>query len=230
MSSHSSLRIEQPQPLTALVTERLKQAIIDGEFHLGEILSEDRLAALFGVSRSPVREALKALEFAGLVEVRPKRGSFIFDPSIEDVEELCEFRLIAETQACRLSMRRAPEALPAALDAVVETMRQSLASGDDRGYARADTAFHKAFFAFCGNRLMQDAYQLAEARIATIRTILTAPNKEQRELSFSEHRMIAEALRKGDWDRFHALMEEHVGRTLRGVRKILSGGSEGARP
>ncbi len=222
MDTEKPLRIEQPQPLTALVTERLRQAIIDGEFQLGESMSEDGLAALFGVSRSPVREALKALEFAGLVEVRPKRGSFIFDPSIEDVEELCEFRLIAETQACILSMRRSSEAFTASLDAIVETMRQALATGDDRGYARADTAYHKAFFAHCGNRLVQNAYQLAEARIATIRTILTAPNKEQRELSFSEHCMILEALRKRDWDRFKELMDEHVGRTMRGVRKILS--------
>lgn len=227
MVSDTALRIEQPQALTALVTERLRQAIIDGQFQLGESMSEDKLAALFGVSRSPVREALKTLEFAGLVEVRPKRGSFIFDPSIADVEELCEFRLIAETQACILSMRRSPDAFTQALDAVVETMRQALASGDDLGYGRADTAYHKTFFTFCGNRLVQDAYQLAEARIATIRTILTAPNKEQRELSFSEHHKIADALRKRDWDRFNDLMAEHVGRTMRGIRTILSsdGGS-----
>ncbi|MCM2475527.1 GntR family transcriptional regulator [Rhizobium sp. CG5] len=222
MDTEKALRIVQPQPLTALVTERLRQAIIDGEFHLGESMSEDRLAALFGVSRSPVREALKALEFAGLVEVRPKRGSFIFDPSIEDVEELCEFRLITETQACILSMRRSADPFTASLQAIVDAMAEALATGDDRGYARADTAYHKSFFAFCGNRLVQDSYQLAEARIATIRTILTAPNKEQRELSFSEHRLILEALRKRDWDRFNELMGEHVGRTMRGVRKILS--------
>ena len=222
METATPLRIAHPQALATLVTERLRQAIIDGEFHLGESLSEDRLAVLFGVSRSPVREALKTLEFAGLVEVRPKRGSFIFDPTIEDVEELCEFRLIAETQACILSMRRAPDAFLTTLDSIVDAMQAALESGDDRGYGRADTAYHKCFFGHCGNRLVQDAYQLAEARIATIRTMLTAPNKEQRELSFSEHRMIAGSLRQQDWSRFNELMAEHVGRTLRGVRTILS--------
>ena len=80
-------------------------------------------------------------------------------------------------------------------DKATSAMRNALESGDDRSYGRADTAFHKNFFTFCGNRLVQDAYQLAEGRIATIRTLLTAPNKEQRELSFSEHCMIADALR-----------------------------------
>lgn len=217
-----TLRIEQPQALTALVTDRLREAIIDGEFQLGESMSEDKLATLFGVSRSPVREALKTLEFAGLVEVRPKRGSFIFDPTIEDVQELCEFRFMVETQACRLALKYAPDQFLAALDETVDRMRVALTSGDDRGYGRADTAFHKNFFDFCGNRLVQGAYQLAEARIATIRTILTAPNKEQRELSFSEHGQIAATLRARDWAAFDTLMQEHIGRTMRGVTSILS--------
>ncbi|MBP1845643.1 DNA-binding GntR family transcriptional regulator [Rhizobium petrolearium] len=227
MRDSDRLRLEHPKALTSMVTERLRQAIIDGDFQLGESMSEDQLSAVFGVSRSPVREALKALEFEGLVEVRPKRGSFIFAPSIEDVEELCEFRLIAETQAAILSMRRAPDAFTGALDKATGAMRNALEAGDDRGYGRADTAFHKNFFTFCGNRLVQDAYQLAEGRIATIRTILTAPNKEQRELSFSEHCMIADALRERNWDRFQELMSEHVGRTMRGVRSILSPPSAG---
>ncbi len=217
-----ALRIQQQPPLTTLVTERLRQAIIDGEFQLGENVSEDRLAVLFGVSRSPVKEALKALEFAGLVEVRPKRGSFIFDPSIEDVAELCSFRLMIETQACRMAMANAREAFLAELTGVVERMRTALEAGNDLDYSRADNDYHISFFNHCGNKLVQDAYQLAEARIATIRTILTAPNKVQRELSFSEHCTMLDALKAEDWQRFDALMDEHIGRTMRGVTSILS--------
>lgn len=83
MRDWDRLRLEHPKALTSMVTESLRQAIIDGDFQLDESMSEDQLSAVFGVSRSPVREALKALEFEGLVEVRPKRGSFIFAPSIE---------------------------------------------------------------------------------------------------------------------------------------------------
>lgn len=226
MTTRKQFHIEQPQQLTTLVTDRLKQAIIDGEFELGEPISEDRLASLFGVSRSPVREALKALEFTGLVEMRSKRGSIIFDPSIEDVEELCEFRLMVETQAARLSVRRAPEAFIACLEGVLGAMTSALQTGDDRGYSRADTAFHLGFFEHCGNRLVQDSYQLAEARIATIRTILTEPNRVQRELSFSEHAMIVDSLKLRDWPKFDLVMREHVFRTLVGVAKILSSNRE----
>src|SRR6516225_7113406 len=78
--------------LTERVTERLRQAILDGEVELGDVLSEDKLATILGVSRSPVREAFAILEQQGLIDVRPQRGSFVFLPSPEDTQNLCEFR------------------------------------------------------------------------------------------------------------------------------------------
>ena len=69
------------------VRDGLRDAIVDGQFAMGENISEERLTALFGVSRSPVRDALNALKFIGLVEILPKRGSFVFLPGAAEVAD-----------------------------------------------------------------------------------------------------------------------------------------------
>lgn len=206
-------RLEQPQSLTTMVIERLREAIIDGQFALGENISEDRLASAFGVSRSPVRDALNALQFTGLVEVRSKRGSFVFNPTVEEVAELCDFRFMLEREAARLSRARAGDRLVADLERLTSVMQRAEDAGDQRGYARADTAYHNAFIDHCGNRLVSDAYRLAEARIATLRTVLTVPFDERRRSSFDEHRLMVDQLRRGAMAAFEATLDDHIART-----------------
>ena len=197
------------------IRDGLRDAIIDGQFAMGENISEERLTALFGVSRSPVRDALNALKFLGLVEILPKRGSFVFLPDEAEVADLCEFRLTMEREAATLAMLKAPEALVARLAAICARMTRAEERGDHADYAHADTAFHLAFFEFCGNRLVCDAYALAEARIATLRTALTAPSDRLRQASFREHLEIAAQLGRRDMDGFRATLAEHIDRTRR---------------
>lgn len=197
------------------IRDGLRDAIIDGQFAMGENISEERLTALFGVSRSPVRDALNALKFLGLVEILPKRGSFVFLPDEAEVADLCEFRLTMEREAATLAMLKAPEALVARLAAICARMTRAEERGDHADYAHADTAFHLAFFEFCGNRLVCDAYALAEARIATLRTALTAPSDARRDASFREHLDMLAQLERRDMAAFRATLTEHIARTRR---------------
>ncbi|MGA1289343.1 MAG: GntR family transcriptional regulator, partial [Rubrivivax sp.] len=84
--------------LAVQLADRLREAIMRGDFTLGEALSELKLASAFGVSRTPVREALTTLQREGLIDIRPQSGSFVFLPSEEDVAELAEFRSMVEVQ------------------------------------------------------------------------------------------------------------------------------------
>ncbi len=204
------MRIEQPKTLTEIVIEKLREAIIEGRYGFGENISEDKLAAAFGVSRSPVRDALSALQFTGLVTVKPKRGSFVFNPTIEEVAEICDYRLMLEREALRLSMQKEPEAFLADLDDTIAAMRARMQAGDEYGYVRLDTVFHNLFFDHCGNSLVQNAFDLVEARIATIRTALNARFKQRREDSFDQHVDIVEGLRAGDWAAVDAVLGRHI--------------------
>ena len=125
MRSNNRLKIEAPKSLATLVAQRLREAIIDGEFALGEMIPEETLAASFGVSRTPVREALNQLQLAGLVVIRPQRGSYVFEPTEADIAAICEFRCLLEPRAAELAYRHAREATAAALQAAISEMEEA---------------------------------------------------------------------------------------------------------
>src|SRR2546427_28669 len=91
-----SFKLDTPKSLSQKVMLRLRQAIIEGELKLGAVIAEEMLAQSFGVSRTPVREAMSLLQAQGLVVVKPQVGSFVFTPSAADIVELCTFRILFE--------------------------------------------------------------------------------------------------------------------------------------
>lgn len=209
-----ALKIKQPKSLTEMVANRLRQAIVDGEFALGENVSEEKLAEVFGVSRTPVRDALTQLQLMGLVTVRPKRGSFVFEPSEADVIAICEFRYMLEANAVRLALQRDAKTFLASLSGIVAEMESAQAAGDAVAYSRADTRFHQSFFDHCGNSYVQDSFRLVEGRIATLRTILTAPIKALRKESLDEHRHMVTLMEQGDLPALERIFRTHIDRTL----------------
>ena len=155
--------------LTARVTERLRRAILDGELELGDALSEDKLATTLGVSRSPVREAFTALEQQGLINVRPQRGSFVFLPTKEDTENLCEFRRMIEIEAMRLAMQRKRDETLAVMKTAATEMQEAIMSGNNLRSAGADTDFHSVAIENSGNPYLINAYRLVSGKVAALR-------------------------------------------------------------
>jgi DNA-binding GntR family transcriptional regulator len=209
----SKFKVDLPKSLTEIVTERLRQVIIDGELDLGEAISEETLAASFGVSRTPVREALMHLQNVGLVVVQPKRGSFVFKPSLADAVALCDYRILLETAAARLSHLKAKVRTLQALKQAVRDMKSARTAGDAIAYGHADTRFHQAFFDHCENSYLGDAYRLASGRIAALRTHLTAKSSERRDVSFREHQRMVGLFEEGNLDELEKCLTEHIDRT-----------------
>jgi len=205
-----SFKIETPKSLATIVAQRLREAIIDGQFALGAMIPEETLAASFGVSRTPVREALNQLQQLGLVNIRPQRGSYVFEASEADIEALCEFRFVMEPRAAELAWRHDREATLQDLSAAVADMAAARKQKDAVRYSRADTRLHEAFVQHCGNPYLQAAYATAGAKIAALRTHLSAPADVLRPLGFEQHTRLLELFRAGDFRAFEALMREHV--------------------
>lgn len=199
-----------PRSLATSVAERLREAIIDGEFALGEMIPEEALAASFGVSRTPVREAINQLQQAGLVVVRPQRGSYVFEPTEADIAAICEFRCVVEPRAAELARRHDRPGTLAALRGAIAEMESARAAREPVRYGRADTRLHEAFFAHCGNPYLQAAYATAAAKIATLRTHLSAPADVLHSRGFEQHTKLLRLFDRGDFTGFEALMREHV--------------------
>jgi DNA-binding GntR family transcriptional regulator len=208
-----TFKIEAPKSLGTIVAQRLRDAIIDGDFALGAMIPEETLASSFGVSRTPVREALGQLQLLGLVTVRPQRGSYVFEPSEQDVESLCEFRCVIEPAAAQLAWQHDREATTAAISAAIADMNTARKQKDAVRYSRADTRLHEAFVNHCGNPYVQAAYATAGARIAALRTHLSAPGDVLHPSGHEQHKRLLELFRAGDFPAFAALMRDHAAGT-----------------
>ena len=92
-------RLARPRSLTEMVITQIRELIVSGRLVLGEQLSESALAEQLGVSRTPVREAFLRLETERLVEVRPQRGTFVFQYGVAELRDICELREVLETGA-----------------------------------------------------------------------------------------------------------------------------------
>jgi DNA-binding GntR family transcriptional regulator len=204
--------IERPESLTESVVKRLREAIVSGDFELGQPLSERQLAERLEVSKTPVREALAQLRLEGLVRILPQRGAFVFTLSQREVVEICEVRQALETSALRAAIERNGEAFADALSAVVQRMRKARTRKDVKAYLDADTAFHECFFEYCGNSLMQQNYAMFVGKIAALRTHL-AHKPQHTELSFLEHEDMLNAVVRGDAAAALKVLDVHVART-----------------
>jgi len=205
-----SFKLDTPKSLSQKVMLRLRQAIIDGELKLGAVIAEEMLAQSFGVSRTPVREAMSLLQAQGLVVVKPQVGSFVFTPSAADIVELCTFRVLIEPKAAELAYLHDRDDVTKTLTAAVAEMKRALAAKDTLAYGSADTAFHDALFAHCGNHYLMQSYQLIAGRVAALRTNLSSPIDIQTPASFDQHRQMLHLFEQGKFDEFAELMTLHI--------------------
>ncbi len=188
------LRLKRPDSLSKIAEEHIRRGIINGTFCLGEKLQEARLSKVFGISKTPIREALVALSLQGLVQIIPQRGAFVFNLSQESVKQLCRYRLILETAAMTQAFDMNTAAFLDELEGLVAKMLQARAVDAFEEYLELDADFHDTFFKHCGNSYLKDGYQNVSDIVRTMRTHLSKRPKRI-EKSFKEHAAITEHLR-----------------------------------
>jgi DNA-binding GntR family transcriptional regulator len=203
------------------VIAEMRRRIINGELAPGESLSEIALAETFGVSRTPVREALKQLQTEGLVEIRPRVGTFVTTPSRREINELFEMKELLEGAAARLlaNRGRVPE---------LERLEQNLveadaaAARDDRDtYAVLVQEFHDVLMAGADNAKLEAHYRMLMNQLAYARLVTTSLSQPGRVLqSDQEHHRVVELIAAKDGDSAERVMREHV----RASRRALMAG------
>jgi len=203
--------LERPKSLTELVTESLREWIVSGKLDLGEHLSEVRVAADLGVSRTPVREAMNRLEMEGLLNVEPQRGTFVFCLAPEEIAKLCDARVCLETTALRAAISSNPEQLQKKLHDCVSKMTLAREKGDVSGYLALDTQFHQHFFDCSGNRFLDDAYQAIAQKMASLRNRL-GRHPDHMDKSYREHIELSKAVGKSDTEGALAILRLHIDR------------------
>lgn len=209
------------------VLTRMRQAIVQGDWDMGEKISEARVAASFGTSKSPVREALLQLKREGLVEIRPQAGTFVFTLAPGELGHICEMRLVLEAAALRRVFEiGAHDELEARLAGVRSEMEAAWRDGDVRRYLDLDGQFHHAICESCGNPYIVQSYGMIEGKVAALRTRLgTDPHHMKK--SFDEHQRIADLVASANRREALDLLGRHIARKEGSYWEYLSQTSDG---
>jgi DNA-binding GntR family transcriptional regulator len=193
------------------IVSQLRQEIASGTIAFGEKLSEARLAKRFGVSRMPVREALKELEASGFVAIEHRRGTFVRRLSRPEILDLYEVREAVECMAARLCANRASNEIVARLDEVMFAMADAAERGDAEGYSATDERLHELIMQGAGNDPLADYYRLLKQQLHRgLLSLIVTRRAGRMERSFAEHRAIVGAIRARDAQGAEAAMRTHV--------------------
>ena len=200
---------DDPERPAARIGEALEQAILLGEYASGSRLDETRLAARFGVSRTPVREALQRLIATGLVEHRRNRGAFVRLPDALEMLEMFEVMAELEGLCGRLAARRVDAADGRALGALAAACERAREGGDTDHYYRENERLHLALYRLSGNRFLAGQARALHDRLHPYRRLQLRVPERMRQ-SMNEHREIVAAIVAGDGERAARLLRAHV--------------------
>ncbi|MDZ4044507.1 MAG: GntR family transcriptional regulator [Rhodoglobus sp.] len=201
----------KPAGIQARVTEQVRAQIIDGTLAPGDSLSEFALAEEYGVSRTPVREALKQLQTEGLVVIRPRVGTFVATPSRREIQELFHMKELFEGSAARLLAMRGEVPEVAALRQNVINADAAVASGDAQTYAALVGEFHDLIIQGSDNTKLVTHYRTMMNQLAYPRLVMTSLSKPGRLAeSEDEHHRVLELILAKDGTTAERVMREHV--------------------
>lgn len=195
------------------VQDELRRAILAMELRPGTPLIEKELTARFGISRTPVREALIRLKEEGLVEIFPQSGTFVARIPAGAIPEAVFIRQALEGASVELATQRATEADIAKLDATIARSRDAHQAGNQEGFHLADEAFHETIAGIAGYPGVWRIAHAAKSQIDRCRR-MTLPVPGRMESVIGEHLVILDAMRKRDGKAAEAAMRQHLGMLL----------------
>ena len=210
------------QSLSAIVQKELERMILAGELDAGQRLNEQVLASRLGVSRGPIREAMRALERAGLVTGIANHGVFVRKIGRREAEEIYEVRAVIFGFACARVARQGSAEAVAELADHVRRMDEAILQRDKGAYYRLNLGFHDAIMALAGHGRAAQVYEalINETHLLRQRALDSVPAMRE---SNAEHAALVEAIGRGDADAAHRLAEGHA---LAGKRRWLAATQE----
>lgn len=207
----SGLTIEENAylPLRDVVFQTLRQAILKGELQPGERLMEIKLAQLLGVSRTPIREAIRKLELEGLVVMIPRKGAAVANITEKDTKDVLEVRRTLEMFAVEVACERITEEQLAALKEAAKAFEASKGSMDLIRIAETDMQFHEIIYEATHNeRLVQMLNNLRENMYRYRIEYLKDPNYY--DSLVGEHREILQAIETKNIEKARVCMRDHI--------------------
>lgn len=204
-----SVDMNEYLPLRDVVFNTLRKAILKGELKPGERLMEIALAEKLGVSRTPVREAMRKLENEGLVVMAPRRGAQVANITEKDLNDVLEVRIALENLSIENACKRMNEEQLADLKKAAENFNKTMADGNLVKLAEADVAFHEVIYRASDNKRLVQVLNNLREQIYRYR-VEYLKEEETRNLLVHEHVELYEAIRNRDVKKAQEISYRHI--------------------
>jgi DNA-binding GntR family transcriptional regulator len=195
------------RPLREVVADALRQLIIDGELAPGERLVEERLAERLGVSRNPIREAIRSLEAVGLIEVVQRRGAYVTRIDATDIRLMQEVRLVLDRWIVQAAALRHDDANLKEIDECIREGRAATESGDKIRAAEQHRAFHLAIEAATKNPYSTLTMNALRQRAELVFSLMV---HHKGAVAWNDHEAIRDAIARRDAESSARLMNAHL--------------------
>jgi phosphonate utilization transcriptional regulator len=220
-AARSALQLVQSSSLPALVQVEIEQLILSGELAVGQHISESELAARFGTSRGPIREALRALEESRLVRSEKNRGVFVREVSVAEADEIYDIRealdqLIGERVADRATAEQLRE-----LGELTGRMDEATGRGHISGYHALNLKFHDLLVDFAGNARLTESYRLLTKGLLLFR-LRGLQDGGGLAVSNREHKAVVAAILARDGARAGRLLRQHAAESRARMHKAAA--------
>lgn len=191
------------------ITEILRDDILAGIYKPRQRLIEEELSERFFVSRTPIREALKRLETAGLIEIEPYKGAFIADIDLNEIRDSYELRCVLESFVTEHAVAYITTDVINQLQCSMERMENCILAGDNRGFAQEDHHFHALIFDHCPNKVAVKVLNEQLERTAAFRRLSWRTTGGMQN-SMKGHKNILDAIKAGDPEAASIYASRHI--------------------
>ncbi len=203
------VNLESYKPLRELVLDAIREAIINGSLKPRERLMEIQLAEELGVSRTPIREALRKLELEGFIVMIPRKGAYVADISFKDIADVYEIRAALEGLAAALAAERITDEELEEMERFLVGKAEAIANNDMDKLVDVDTRFHELIYQASRNDRLSNIINNLREQIQRCRvTSLSVPGRMQQ--SLQEHRTIVEAIQSRDTQLARQVAQDHI--------------------
>ena len=187
----------------------VKDLILSGELRQGEKIAEEKIASKFGVSRTPIREALTRLQTYGLVNIKPWSYAEVLSIDCKDARDIAELRLRLELMIFQLLSDRCSEEVINNLNFYADSARNGLLIENKATYFESDSLFHNCAANHCGNGQLALMYNQFEAKVHLLRIAQDVPF-ERLEIYMRQHFDIIDLLKAGRYTAIEELLKIHI--------------------
>lgn len=227
MSTLNNLNTIKRSTLHEELIDRIRQMIIEGVLDAGEKVPERELCEKLGVSRTPMREALKVLAADGLLTLQPNRGARVRAITLEELEEVFPLMGALEALAGELACKNITDEQIAAVRKSHQAMLVCFNNNDMPGYFQHNQQIHQAILDAAGNKTLKETYQSLAIRVRRAR-YLANMSQQRWQSAVDEHEIILSALENRDSQALGAILKLHLGNKFDTVRQWLESQNDGS--